>query len=233
MYLTGLFRHSLVIVVLAADCMAQQAPGQSPSSRTESSSKTRNSTVQAPASSPAAGSLSDGIYRNTFFGFRYKVPFGWVDRTQEMQQSSEAGQPNASGRSLVLLAVFERPPQAAGEGVNSAVVIAAESASSYPGLKAAADYLGPLTEVTTSKGFKAAGEPYEFAVGARQLVRADFSKDLGSLTMRQSTLVWLQKGYVVSFSFIGGTEDEIENLIEGLSFGASRPRVRGQSPAPH
>jgi hypothetical protein len=232
MYFTGLFRHSLVILVLAADCIAQQVPGQSPSSRTESSSKARNSTVHAPASSPEAGSLIDGIYHNSFFGFRYKVPFGWVDRTQEMQQGSEAGQSSASGKSLVLLAIFERPPQAAGESVNSAVVIAAESASSYPGLKTAADYLGPLTEVTTSKGFKAASEPYEFAFGAKQLVRADFSKDLVSLKMLQSTLVSLQHGYVVSFTFIGSDEADIDKSIEALSFGATKPRVSGQSRAP-
>jgi hypothetical protein len=40
--------------------------------------------------------------------------------------------------------------------------------------------------------------------------------------MRQSTLVVLARGYVVSFTFIGGTEDEVEELIDGLGFGASR-----------
>jgi hypothetical protein len=36
--------------------------------------------------------------------------------------------------------------------------------------------------------------------------------------MRQSTLVMLTHGYAVSFTFIGGTEDEVEELIGGLSF---------------
>ena len=76
----------------------------------------------------------------------------------------------------VLLAVFERPPEATGDTVNSAVVIASESAASYPGLKKAEDYLGPLTELATAKGFKAEGEPYALEVESRQLLRADFIK---------------------------------------------------------
>jgi hypothetical protein len=39
--------------------------------------------------------------------------------------------------------------------------------------------------------------------------------------MRQSTLVILARGYALSFTFIGGTEDEVEQLISGLSFAAS------------
>jgi hypothetical protein len=42
--------------------------------------------------------------------------------------------------------------------------------------------------------------------------------------MWQSTLVVLVRGYAVSFTFIGGTEDEVEELVEGLSFGVEKPR---------
>jgi len=57
------------------------------------------------AAAPDSGSIqADGAYRNPFFGFSYKVPFGWVERTESMQEGSEPG------KSMVLLAVFERPP---------------------------------------------------------------------------------------------------------------------------
>ncbi len=111
-----------------------------------------------------------------------------------MQQGSE------SGKAEVLLAVFERPPEATSATINSAVVIASESAASYPGLKRAEDYLGPLTELATAKGFQAEGEPYLLEVESRQLLRADFVKPLevkttgDKLTMRQCTLVMLAKG---------------------------------------
>jgi hypothetical protein len=176
-------------------------------------------------STPDPGSVSDGVYHNTFFGFSYKIPFGWVERTSEMQEGSEPG------KSLLLLSIFERPPEATGETVNSAVVIAAESVASYPGLKKAADYFGPLSELTTSQGFKAVNQPYDFSVGAKPLARGDFSKDLGTLTMDQASLVMLEKGYVVSFTVIGGDEDEVDQLIDGLSFG-SGAKASKRRPAP-
>jgi hypothetical protein len=160
--------------------------------------------------------MNDGVYRNPFFGFSYRAPYGWVDRTQDMQEGSEPG------KSMVLLAMFERPPQAAGDTVNSAVIIAAETVASYPGLKTAADYFEPLSELTTSKGFKAVNEPYEYSVGAKRLVRGDFSKEVGKLTMRQTSLVALQKSYVLSFSFVAGSSEEVDQLIEKLVFAAPR-----------
>ena len=175
------------------------------------------------AAKPAAAPTEDApLYRNATFAFRYQIPFGWVDRTKEMQEGNEAG------KSELLLAVFERPPDATGDTVNSAVVIASESAASYPGLKKAEDYLGPLTELATAKGFKPEGEPYALEVESRQLVRADFIKPLAvktakdKLTMRQCTLVLLAKGQIVSFTFIAGSEDELDDLMDGLHFGAAK-----------
>jgi hypothetical protein len=109
--------------------------------------------------------------------------------------------------------------------VNSAVVIAAENVSSYPGLKTAGEYFGPLSEMAGGKGFKVVNQPYEFALGTKTLVRGDFSKESGSMTMKQTSLVFLQKNWIVSVTFIGAGEDEIQELVEHLSFGvAATPR---------
>ena len=62
-------------------------------------------------------------------------------------------------------------------------------------------------------------EPYEFAVGTKKVVWEDFKKDVGTWVMRQATLVMLAWGYAVSFTFIGGTEGDVEQLVAGLSFG--------------
>ena len=59
-----------------------------------------------------------------------------------------------SAGSETLLAVFERPPEAAGETINSAVVIAAESLKDYRGIKVAADYLGPVSDWPSSVASK-------------------------------------------------------------------------------
>ncbi len=124
--------------------------------------------------------------------------------------------------SEVLLAAFSRPPEAKGEDVNGSILIAAESVGAYPGLKEAAQYFGPLTEVAKAQGFAVDEEPYESAVGGRNLVRGDFHKDVGTRVMRQSTLVFLARGYAVSITVIGGTEDEVEELIDGVSFAAGK-----------
>ena len=171
----------------------------------------------APPAKSAKPTEDPQLYRNPTFGFRFQIPYGWVDRTKEMQEGNEAR------KAEVLLAIFERPPQATGDTINSAFVIASESIASYPGLKKAEDYLGPLTELATSKGLKAEGEPYALEVESRQLLRADFVKPINDkLTMRQCTLVLLAKGQIVSFTFIAGTEDELDDLMDGLHFVAAK-----------
>lgn len=181
----------------------------------------------APAAKASAASGDAQIYRNSTHGFRYQVPFGWVERSKQMQEG------NGDSKGEVLLAVFERPPEATGDTVNSAVVIASESAESYPGLKKAEDYLGPLTELATSNGFKAEGDPSVIEVDGRELVRADFTKQIGTkrsdsdasdeLKMRQATLVLLAHHQIVSFTFIAGSEDELDKLVNKLHFGVARP----------
>jgi hypothetical protein len=180
--------------------------------------KTAPSAKTAPSPKP-----DPQLYRNTTFGFRYQIPYSWVDRTKEMQEG------NQSGKAELLLAVFERPPEATGATINSAAVIAAESVASYPGLKKAEDYLGPLTDLVTAKGFKADGEPYAVEVESRQLLRADFVKTLGvgtnndKLSMHQCTLILMAKGQIVSFTFIAGSDDALDDLMDGLHFGAAKP----------
>jgi hypothetical protein len=212
------------------------------------SAQTPHKPASASSAQTIASAQSGQIYRNTTFGFRFQIPYGWVDRTKQIRDQSasqppdsatangsapSSSQPQAkeksSSQSDVLLAIFERPPDAPGDSVNSAVVIASESAASYPGLKKAQDYLAPLTELTTAKGFQPDGDPEIAQVDSHQLLRANFAKPIGAnkngdpLTMHQSTLILLAKGQIVSFTFIAGSEDEIDDLIDGLHFATGRP----------
>src|SRR5258708_39062710 len=190
--------------------------------------QTQRKTTPTPLPKPTAPHNEDPqLYRNPTYGFRYQIPYGWVDRTNAMQKENDAG------KGELLLAIFERPPQAIGDTINSAVVIASESTASYPGLTKAEDYLAPLTDLATSKGLKPEGEPYPLEVESRHLLRADFTKLLSvkatsvkttndKLTMRHCTLVLLAKGHIVSFTFIAGKEDELDDLMDGLHFVAAK-----------
>ncbi len=176
-----------------------------------------------------AGAVTNGVYRNQTLALSCKIPPGWVLRTDEMNAREEKKEekqenekdtpaPASSTGAKVLLAAFSRPPEARAEDVNSSILIAAESAAAYPRLKDAAQYFFPLTEVAKARGFTPDEDPYDIAVGTKTLVRGDFHKDVATRVMRQSTLAMLSNGYAISITVIGGTEDEVEDLIDGLTF---------------
>jgi hypothetical protein len=222
-----LIDHRLAIIAIAALAFRAPALGQS---------RTAPATAETSASNSAARNEVAPLYRNSAFGFRYQIPYGWVNRTQEMSApetpselpandagTRDARKPSTAGKPALLLAVFERPPEATADTVNSAVVIASESAASYPGFHKAEDYLGPLTELATAKGFQAEGDPYALEVESRQLLRADFIKPRNDkVTMHQCTLVLLAKGQIVSFTFIAGSETELDDLMDGLHFSVTK-----------
>lgn len=209
----------------------------SPPSETSSSKHTKGSSARLGAD-VNAGTVANGVYRNRALGLSCKVPAGWVLRTEEMNardEDSDSGAPSGEEKSSpqraqrateadrsgrVLLAAFSRPPDAAGQDVNASIVIAAEKVATYPGLKEAAQYFGPLTEVAKAQGFTVDDEPYEIEMGTKVVVRGDFHKNVGTRVMRQSTLAFLAQGYAVSITVIGGTEDEVEELMDGMGFGA-------------
>jgi hypothetical protein len=225
-----------VVFIFSAGLLATGIRGV-PSVAQSSSSASSSSHVRKPAAEDSpldSGAVRNNIYRNPAFGFTCRIPAAWVLRTEEMNAREDEGAKVDSGKAAVsgkaervLLAAFSRPPEARAEDVNGSIVIAAESAAVYPGLKDAAQYFGPVSEVALAQGFEVVEEPYEFVVGTKKLVRGDFQKDVGSRVMRQSTLVVLARGYAISFTFIGGTEDEVEELVEGLSF---VPGAKAHSP---
>src|SRR5580658_645652 len=214
---------SWVAIVLAMPALWAQAPQSS-----SSSSKPARKSASSANSLLDSGTVSNSVYRNPAFGFTCKIPAEWVLRTEEMNARDDEGAKADNGKTAaggkaerVLLAAFSRPPLARAGDVNASIVIAAESVAAYPGLKDAGQYFGPVGEVAQAQGFDVVEQPYEFVIGKKTVVRGDFQKDVGSRVMRQSTLVVLARGYAVSFTFIGGTEDEVEELVQGLSFGAA------------
>lgn len=225
---------SLVLVAIPVCVSAQtSAPKDSPASQSSasgvSSSSDKKHVRQTVSTELESGAVENGVYRNRALAMTCRIPEGWVLRTEEMnEREDDEAHPLAesvmrtarTGAGKVLLAAFSRPPAAHGEDVNSSILIAAESASAYPGLKEPVQYLGVLEEVPKSQGFTVDAGPDEIAIGPKTLVREDFHKDVGSRVMRQTILAMLARGYAISITVIGGTEDEVEELLDGLSFSA-------------
>ena len=93
-------------------------------------------------------------------------------------------------------------------------------------MKTAADYFESLTELTTAKGFQAEERTSRVFNGQPRSWCAETSPSrAGTLTMRQTSLVLVQRSYAVSFTFIGGSEDEVNELIEKLSFGTAQTLI--------
>jgi hypothetical protein len=211
-------------VTFLASCLSWTALAQAPQEQSSSSAKHKHSSVTTTTELDN-GAVETGTYRNKALGLSCRIPPGWVQRTDEMNAPEEGESQPPNPGSLVLLAVFSRPPAARGEDVNDSIVIAAEPLSSYPGLKEPAQYFEPLSEVAKSQGFVADEEPYEVSIGTKSLVRGDFHKNIGSRVMRQSTLVFLARDRVISITAIAGTTDELEDLLDGLDFPASSRRT--------
>ena len=219
------FLSFLICIAVPAGALHAQTQPPVPSS---SSAKHAKKPAALLDSGIDAGTVTNNVYRNKTLAVTCKIPAGWVLRTDEMNEPEEekdspdpaqSTAPAASSAGAkVLLAAFSRPPEARAEDMNSSILIAAEGAASYPGLKDAAQYFGPLTEVAKAQGFTIDEDPYETAVGTKTLVRGDFHKDVGTRVMHQSTLAMLAHGYAVSITIIAGTEDEVEELIDGLTF---------------
>jgi hypothetical protein len=218
-------RFALPILLAASAAVFTQAPAQSSSSSTQHTTKPAKANLTLDP-----GAVSNDVYRNKTLGLVCKIPDAWVLRTDEMNahdndedtpapDSTPGSPPPASSTgSKVLLAAFSRPPAARGEEINSSIIIAAEPVAAYPGLKEAAEYFYPIEEVAKAQGLSLDEDPYAIAIGTRTLVRGDFHKDVGTRVLHQSTLALLSHGYAVSITLIAGTADDVEELIDGLSF---------------
>jgi hypothetical protein len=191
-------------VALAAPAAgAQQASGKHP----------------AAASALDPGAVENGVYRNPLLGFECSVPAGWVLQTAQMANDQ------ARAGNVVLLSAFERAPHSAGAGVNSSIVIAAESQSSDPDVDTPLGYLVLLKEAAHQGGLELAEPPRETRVAQRMLWRADFASDPEAspgLSRYQISEVMLARGYFVSFTFIADTQQDAETLLSNLHFSMQR-----------
>src|SRR3984957_20778644 len=137
-------RLAAILVCGLSFCLTAATQTTAPSS--SPSSPNHSKKPAAPVDSGLeAGTVINGVYRNKTLAFSFKIPEGWVLRTEEMNapeedtvNSTNAAQPPASSAGAKgLLAAFSRPPATREHDVNPSSLAPAENAAAYPGLKAA------------------------------------------------------------------------------------------------
>ncbi len=199
-----------LLLALAAGAAGQQAAGPRP----------------AAASLLDRGTVQNGIYRNSALGIECAVPAGWVLQTEAISQA-ESG---VKGNSVVLFSAFARAPHTSGAGVNSSILIAAESRASNPEVSTALEYLVLVKEAAHLGGLELTQPPRATQAGQRTLWRADFASDPepgsgpGSYQISE---VMLARGYFVSFTFVAGGREAAESLLANLHFTPPRGTLPG------
>jgi hypothetical protein len=159
----------------------------------------------APAAqrpNPADGAVQAGVYHNNYFGFDYKLPAGFEDRTAIMPR-------DGGGISYGLLHVSE-PKQAS--RYSSSVTFFADDAGHWKS-KDGAEYLARVTP-QMQKASDAVGKMTSFEIGGHRFYRQDFSRR--RYYVRQTIVATVMKGYVLSAALNANDPQGIDELIAGL-----------------
>src|SRR3989442_7395780 len=82
------FRLAHIFSVLAIVLLVHVLDAQEASKPPAQSSSKPSAKARAQASNPDFGSVADGVYRDSFFGFFYKIPIGYVERTADMRPAN-------------------------------------------------------------------------------------------------------------------------------------------------
>ena len=174
--------------------------------------------------SPVDGQVVGPLYTNRYFGLSLNIPAGWTTAEFKPTFSTPGNTPRPAPKTPrdehthQLLMLSEKPldsPQPA----NSSLLIMAEAAASVPGVKTAKDYLARASQLMIDApiAYHPVSGIADTSVGGVASARLDFTARLASdKSARQSYLVCLRYGYVLSFILSATTEEELKRLEQVL-----------------
>ena len=169
-----------------------------------------------PADTPAPaidrGRFVGNAYVNDFLGLSYPLPDEWFVNPDLSPVPAGAVKKLTSG-ALLLFVADKRRPQG---NFRNRVLLIADDASNYdPGLTAE----GYAAKFMNATGQKQAVEPLqsatvEFAV--QHFHRADYRDGSETAVLYKSFVCTKVKGYWVSWTFVGGSSTELDELVNSL-----------------
>lgn len=181
---------------------------------------------------PDNGKVTDGVYRNDFFGFSYTLPQGWMVHGEETQKAlMEAGKALMAGddqakkslmdaeskRTYHLLTAFEFPLGTPGKP-NRGIQLIAENVAFAPGIQTGEDYI-LLMEKSLSSGQVPAqfeGDPVEQQIGGVTFYRQSVNLKIGSTSIYEIFYSTMMKRYAVSFVLNAQSKEGVEEVAKSL-----------------
>jgi|GEM_PF-4038499 len=162
--------------------------------------------AQQPAKStkanPADGAVTAGVYHNNYFGFEYKLPAGFEDRTALM--------PKTGGGITYGLLHASEPKQPTRYA--SSVTMFADDANEWK-VKDGAQYLDKFSP-QMQRSSDLVGKMTSFSLGGHTFYRQDYSRR--GVAARQTVVATVMKGYVLSAVLNASDAARIEALATGF-----------------
>jgi hypothetical protein len=178
-------------------------------------------------SAPDDGEITKGDYLNFFFNFAYTPPKDWVIHDEAVKKriheraQEEAARTNSLPQlkqTYALLLISRYPRPTAEIMVNATIIVAAEKITHLPGQPTAKDYLLSLRAPKAQRGVRAVREELlPFRVGDLEFLRDDYSGEIAGITIREALFVSVKKGYALIFSFTGGDEKSVEEMVKTMN----------------
>jgi hypothetical protein len=184
-------------------------------------------------SHPDNGKVTEGVYRNEFFGFTYKLPLDWTIHGEETEKVlMESGKQLIAGdddtkkklldlasqRTFHLLTAFEFPLGTPGKP-NRSIQLIAENVSFAPGIRTGKDYILNLRQTMAQGQLKIEypGEPTEETIGGVGFYRQDMTIEISTVTVYEIVYCTILKEYAITYILVARSKQGVEEVANSIA----------------
>jgi len=191
---------------------------------------------------PEAGSVSDNVYTNNYFGFTYEFPKGWSapgeatsKYLKEMRKAVTTGGDAtkaalfdvAEKRTHQLLTLLEHPVGTPG-ATDASIYVVAEDISYAPGIQKPSDYLLNTKAglVKQRPDLKVLREPTDGTYGGKPFARMETSVEKSSdLTLYTGYAATIINSQAILFLFASNKPTQLASLMDTLNTLQFKPEL--------
>jgi hypothetical protein len=194
---------------------------------------------------PDNGRVTDGVYRNDFFGFTYTLPKGWTVHGPETEKVlMETGKELIAGdneekkkmmdaankRTFHLLTAFEFPLGTPGKA-NRSLQLLAENVAFAPGIRDGKDYILNLDQVLSRGQLQMTyeGEPVEESIDGVKFYRQNMRAKIGEIPIYEVVYSTKMGAYAICYIITARDKEGAEEVAQSILTFQKTP---GKEPKP-